>query len=126
MAGRQGRRGREYWQRILVEQEASGQSISAFCEERAVAEGSFFYWRRKLADGQQGSKPAVQEKTGRRKKPDSKSRAKFVPVELPRRRDATQATCEVVLPDGCRILVSTQCDAQWLGDVVEVLRGQTC
>ena len=41
----------EYWQGLRWQQESSELSISAFCREREVAEGSFFYWRRKLTNG---------------------------------------------------------------------------
>jgi hypothetical protein len=28
---------------------------------------------------------------------------------------ATRADCEIVLADGCRVIVPTHCDAAWLG-----------
>jgi hypothetical protein len=30
--------------------------------------------------------------------------------------------CEVVLPDGCRVLVPTECDAGWLREILAVVR----
>lgn len=36
------------WKRTIVEQSKSGRSVSEFCRERKISEGSFWYWRRKL------------------------------------------------------------------------------
>lgn len=38
----------ELWQRIISEQEASGQSVRAFCRERGCKEHSFYMWRKRL------------------------------------------------------------------------------
>jgi transposase-like protein len=39
---------REYWSNLIAEQEASSQTIRAFCEEHGVEDHSFYYWRKKL------------------------------------------------------------------------------
>jgi transposase-like protein len=39
---------REYWSRLIAEQEASGQTIGAFCKEHGVGGHSFYYWRKRL------------------------------------------------------------------------------
>jgi putative transposase len=39
---------REYWNKLIAEQEASGQTIRAFCEEHGVGDHSFYYWRKRL------------------------------------------------------------------------------
>jgi hypothetical protein len=100
----------------------SGLSIAAFCRERKVPAASFYHWRRKLADRESLS--------------GEDATAKFVPVELPALPDATlpdatlpdatRASCEVVLPDGCRIIVPTQCDASWLREILVALEGRAC
>ena len=38
---------REYWSNLIAEQEASGQTIRAFCQEQGVQDNSFYYWRKK-------------------------------------------------------------------------------
>jgi|SRR5579862_2448249 len=38
----------EVWQRIISEQEASGQSVRAFCRQRGCKEHSFYMWRKRL------------------------------------------------------------------------------
>ena len=39
---------RAYWSNLIAEQEASGQTIRAFCQERGVGDHSFYYWPKKL------------------------------------------------------------------------------
>lgn len=38
----------ELWQRIISEQEGSGQSVRAFCRQRGYKEHSFYMWRQRL------------------------------------------------------------------------------
>ena len=40
---------REYWGKLIAEQEASGQTIRAFCKERGISDYSFYFWRKRLA-----------------------------------------------------------------------------
>jgi transposase-like protein len=39
---------RVYWSKLIAEQEASGQTIRAFCKERNVTDHSFYFWRKRL------------------------------------------------------------------------------
>ena len=39
---------REYWSNLIAEQEASGQTIRAFCQKQSVGDHSFHYWRKRL------------------------------------------------------------------------------
>ena len=39
---------REYWSNLIAEQEASGQTIRAFCKEQGVGDNCFYYWRKRL------------------------------------------------------------------------------
>ena len=39
---------RAYWSNLIAEQEASGQSIRTFCQEKGLGDHSFYYWRKKL------------------------------------------------------------------------------
>jgi hypothetical protein len=99
----------EYWRGVIREQEASGLSGSAFCREKNLSAGSFFTWRRKLAD---------------RDRTDNA--AKFVPVQLHASAASARPGCEVVLPNGCRVIVSSQCDATWLHEIVRALQQPPC
>ena len=110
MAGRRSGEREEYWRGVIREQEASGLSISSFCRERDVSAASFFSWRRNLA-----------------KRPPEKSAAGFVALEMtPPASVAQQPVLEIVLPDGCRVLVSGSCDAPWLREILQVVRERGC
>jgi len=98
-----------FWREAIQEQKASGLSISAFCRERGVSEASFFSWRRKLT-----------------RRDQDEVAAKFVPLRCDVPSMATRPSCEVVLPDGCRIIVPGRCDANWLREILEALRGSSC
>ena len=39
---------REYWRKLITEQERSGKTIRAFCEQRGIGDHCFYYWRRRL------------------------------------------------------------------------------
>ena len=43
---------RTIWEQRLLEYEASGQSIVAWCNEQSVKKNQFYYWRRKLRSEQ--------------------------------------------------------------------------
>ena len=126
MTRRQALERRAYWQGVMRQQESSGLSISAFCREHTVAAGSFFYWRRKLTMEQSQEGAAGKDKGTRPSSADNNSVAKFVPVEIPATTETIRARCELVLPDGCRLIVPTQCDAGWLREILGTLREQAC
>ena len=39
---------REYWRKLIAEQEESGDTIRAFCKQRGIGDHSFYFWRRRL------------------------------------------------------------------------------
>jgi transposase-like protein len=39
---------REFWSKLIAEQEASGQTIRSFCKEHGVGDHCFYYWRKRL------------------------------------------------------------------------------
>jgi hypothetical protein len=39
---------REYWTKVIAEQEAAGQTVKAFCGERGLSLYNFYFWRRQL------------------------------------------------------------------------------
>jgi transposase-like protein len=43
-----------HWQRIIDQQSASSQSVTAFCRERKIDQWSFYRWRRRLSKHGQG------------------------------------------------------------------------
>lgn len=43
---------REFWSKLIAEQETSGQRIRAFCKERGVGDHCFYYWRKRLVQSE--------------------------------------------------------------------------
>ena len=126
MTRRQNLERQEYWQGVIRQQGNSGLSISAFCRDHEVAEGSFFYWRRKLTKRQPQKGAAGKDKGPRQSRPRKNTAAEFVPIEIPAPSGTSGANCEVVLPDGCRIIMPTECDAGWLREILGVLGERSC
>ncbi len=98
-----------FWQGVIREQESSGLAISAFCRKRGVSQASFFSWRRRLTQSDRDD-----------------TAGQFVPLTLDPQTMATRSGCEVVLPDGSRVIVPRQCDVNWLGEILGALRGSSC
>jgi len=130
---------------MILDQQTSGLSISAFCRERKAAAAGFFRWRKKLAERRRETEavsttsaanlgnptsapddptPAPGDPTPRRSR-NARTAAKFVSIELPSPA-AEPLCCEVVLPGGCRILVPAQFDAESLREILGALRERPC
>jgi hypothetical protein len=41
---------REYWSKLIAEQQTSRQPVRPFCRERRITEPSFYYWRKRLRE----------------------------------------------------------------------------
>ena len=104
-----------FWGGVILEQEASGLAVSAFCRKRDLSQSSFYRWKRTLrqCEHEDAAAKSVRENTV----------AKFIPVALDAPTTTTRSGCEVVLPDGCRIIVPIECDANWLREILEVMQG---
>lgn len=91
-----------YWRGVISRQEASGQSIAAFCRDEGISQGSFFWWRRELARRQ----PATPQ---------------FVP--LPIAATGASTDFEVRLPGGTSVVVPARFDASSLERLLQAVRG---
>jgi transposase-like protein len=92
---------REYWQELVAQQEQSGLSVHAFCEQRGVTEASFYGWRKQLRGG---------------------SPVGFALVEATGSGLRSKAPVELVLATGERVQISPGADAATLRMVLGVLR----
>ena len=93
---------REYWSKLISEQEASGQKARPFCRERGIGEYSFYKWRRRLQQSE----------------PVRFALLATAPTAAPRRDPAF----ELVLRNGERLRISNQVDAAMLRLVLEAVR----
>jgi hypothetical protein len=88
---------REYWSKLIAEQEASGQTIRAFCKERGVADQALYSWRKRLR--------------------------KVEPVQFVLLKTVSgTAPLELLLASGERLRIANGVDAATLRLVLDVLR----
>ena len=93
---------REYWSKLISEQEASGQKARPFCRERGIGEYSFYKWRRRL----QQSEPV----------------GFALLATAPAAVSSRDAALELVLRNGERLQISNQVDASTLRLVLDAVR----
>ena len=89
------------WSRLIAEQEASGQGVSAFCQDRGLKANSFYRWRRRL----QQSEPV-----------------RFALLEPKEKIVARAFGLEIILSGGERLRVGNGIDAATLRLVLDTLR----
>ena len=92
---------REYWSRLVAEQEASGEKARPFCRERGIGEYAFYHWRKRLSEDQ-----AV----------------RFAVLETKPPSAATPAALELGLNSGERLRIGVGVDAATLRLVLDAVR----
>jgi transposase-like protein len=100
---------RRRWQRRLQRFRNSGLSVTDFCTREQVSPASFYAWRRRLRDGHA---PAPSD----------------APCLVPVRVVAAPAGAplELLLPSGCVLRLSPDCDLAWLRQVLSLLGAAPC
>jgi transposase-like protein len=92
---------RNDWNELIREQEASGQGVHAFCQERGIKPNSFYRWRKRLQQNQ----PVA-----------------FALLEAKEEIAARVPDLEVILVSGDRLRVANGVDVATLGLVLDMLR----
>jgi hypothetical protein len=100
---------RRRWQQRLQRFRNSGLSASDFCAREQVSPASFYAWRRRLREGHATAPTDA---------------PRLVPVRLV--AAPAGAPLEVVLPSGCVLRLSPECDLAWLRQVLPLLGVVTC
>jgi hypothetical protein len=93
---------RNYWSKLIAEQEASGLGVRPFCGERGMAEPSFYYWRKRL------------RKNGT---------VRFALLETKTAMADMAPALELVLTTGERLRIGNQVNAATLRVVLDAVRG---
>lgn len=102
------------WREILQRQAGSGQSVRRFCASAGISEPSFYSWRKRLRESEDGRSRARQPKSSEEMPDDA---TLFIPLKLV--DDA--ATLEIVHPGGYRIQVTGDVNPVVLRHVIEAL-----
>lgn len=126
-----------YWEDVLRRWREGGQSGRDFCRAEGLRESAFYFWRRKLARGDERietversrrqtrprTRASQQTKRSRRRGPQPS----FLPVRLvkPGLAEAARGV-EIVLAEGRTVRVPAGFDRQTLADVLAVLEARPC
>jgi len=100
---------RQLWVERLARFSASGLRPAEFCAREGVSPASFYAWKRRLHDG---AAPAH---------PDA---PRLVPVHVV--PAPASAPVELVLPSGCLLRLSPDCDLGWLRQLLPLLGVAPC
>lgn len=98
MERQRGEAARAQWREVMLEQQRSGKTAAAFCQERGIRRARFFWWKRQL---RKGAAPAF--------------------VEL---RAAEEPGIELRLGGGRSVVVRRGFDARLLREVLAALDEQ--
>jgi hypothetical protein len=119
--GRNGAKER-LWREHVARQAAGGLTVRAYCERHALAEPSFYAWRRELA-----RRDAAADRGGRRSPERPSSRAvPFVQLKGPQDFPCPTAVIEIVLTGGTVVRVPRGADEGTLAAVLTTLRARPC
>jgi hypothetical protein len=91
---------RELWRQLIAQQQQSGVSVRAFCQQRRTSEYSCYQWRKRLAQ---------------------QLPVRFARVETSRSAAAGVAAVEVMLASGERLRIAPGTDSDTLRMVLSVL-----
>jgi hypothetical protein len=100
------------WRERIERWELSGLTVRAFCRKAGLSQGTFFYWRRALA--QRSAGPAAK----------AAALPRFVPVTI--RPSPHSPDIEIQLPDGTVIRGTGEATPERLGQVAAALRAAAC
>lgn len=95
---------REFWARVIDEQEAGGQAVKAFCAERGLSLYNFYFWRRRLRET--GPSP----------------RFALVKTKAAPAAEAPGPELEIILVTGERLRIGRGADAATLRMTLDALR----
>jgi hypothetical protein len=126
--------GRErFWRAVLKRREQSGLSVKAFCHQQRLSEASFYYWRRELTRRDLERRSSARRERafrsalpGRSRKPRAASQPLFRELAILGGPSSVDGGLEIVLPDSCRVHVSSGVDRQLLADVLATLEARRC
>ena len=97
------------WRTLIAEQQASGQSVAAFCRERDLRDGPFYEWKKRLRPPEAEPFVAVEIAT---------TETSAVPFSL---TPVPSAPLEIRLRHGRSLLVGSDFDAPHLLRLLRVL-----
>ena len=105
-----------YWRDMVKRQARSGMSVRRFCAEQKISEPSFYGWRKKLPQRNQG-KVTPRSRPSKTESADSVNGQAFIPLAVV---DSGHAL-EIVHPLGYRVRIMGEVNARTLKQVFDAL-----
>ena len=95
---------RKEWEEKLLACEASGQTVSAFCEAQGISQSSFYYWHKKLNT----------------KETEQTHPITWLPFMIDKKEESTFDQLSIEIQQ-VKVTVSKDCDRDLLRDVLNIL-----
>jgi hypothetical protein len=114
-----------HWRKLVSAQHRSGQTVGQYCQENALAESAFWFWRRELSrrDAEKPTRRASGRGAAHRNGP-ARRPPSLVPVTIgPAFPHA--APVELLLPRGVSVRVGAGCDEGTLRMVLSALESRS-
>ena len=99
------------WRRLISEQQASGQSVAAFCHARGMTSSQLFAWKKRLRESDKAEFVEVQM-------------VPYKEQQLSRRAPLQHRSIEIRLERGCSLAVEPGFDADHLRALLAVLEAE--
>ncbi len=100
------------WMQVIQEQQSSGQTIKAFCQERGISKNAYFYWQRKLRKAARMGLSNLQEEP-----------VSCIPEGWMQLAQGQEIKSRLAIEvGGCRVTVDTETDPDLLKKVCRLLR----
>jgi transposase-like protein len=99
---------RQFWQMVIETWQNSGMSVSKFCKDEGLSEGSFYNWRKRLAKGDKSEAAKQKEQ----------SSSAFIEVSMPPEKPGG---LELVLTSGNTLRICLGADSTTLTNVLLAL-----
>ena len=108
----------QYWRKTIQQQQSSGQTVRAFCEQHQISEHNFHSWRREIRkrDQEQSATPCPAS--------NDSPQTTFVPITLTSALSPGEPTLEIQLPNQITLRIVGAVDASLLASTLAVLREQ--
>ncbi len=127
MAKKQSAEKEEFWRMAIIEQQASGMSIKAFCLQQGLSAPAFSWWKRELKKRDGRSIPPQRKKQNDKKINDTR----LIPVNVIKESSASHADnelngaehafVEVVSPTGYTLRIRSESPPSCLTEVLDAV-----
>jgi len=105
----------QFWRDVLRCWRESGLSVRAYCRQRGLAEPSFYFWRRALAERREPAAATAHA-----------PEVRFVPLTVRSESVAVEAPVEIVLANGRRLRLPVGVAAGVVRELLAVLEETPC